>query len=355
MRRSLIATLLILCATALPATAEAAKRPVVGIGDNHPEAFQNTHMRKLPALKTARLVIPWDWYKSPYQIFRADSWIHSVKLAHKKPLVAFNRNWGRKGRKQVPRMKAYVKGFKQFRKRFPHVREFSAWNEPNAVEQPFARKPGKAATYFNALRRACRRCTIVAGDLKDGKTMGPYLRTYKKKVRGAKIWALHNYKDATRKRKFTAEFLRTVRGQRVADRDRRAAQPRRAQGSGEGRHPRLPARQVVAADQADLLLPVGLRSRQPLGLGVHRQERQAPAGVLRAAEGPAARSASANVDPRIEGERGRVHFVPLARSRSARGTLCSSWRAFRSTRVAERDEWNEIHTRAPPQCRSSSA
>ena len=110
-------------------------------------------------------------------------------------------------------MKAYVKGFKQFRKRFPHVREFSAWNEPNAVEQPFARKPGKAATYFNALRRACRKCTIVAGDLKDGKTMGPYLRTYKKKVRGAKIWALHNYKDATRKRKFTAEFLRTVRGQ----------------------------------------------------------------------------------------------------------------------------------------------
>jgi hypothetical protein len=213
MRRSLIATLLILCAAALPATAEAAKRPAVGIGDNHPEAFQNTHMRKLPALKTARLVIPWDWYKSPYQIFRAESWIHSVELAHKKPLVAFNRNWGRKGRKQIPRMKAYVKGFKQFRKRFPHVREFSAWNEPNAVEQPFARKPGKAATYFNALRRACRRCTIIAGDVKDGKTMVPYLRKYKKKVRGAKIWAVHNYKDATRKRGGTADFLRTVRGQ----------------------------------------------------------------------------------------------------------------------------------------------
>jgi polysaccharide biosynthesis protein PslG len=213
MRRFLIATLLILCTAAVPATANAAKRPAVGIGDNHAHAFQNAHMRKLPGLKTARLVIPWDWYRSPYQTFVADSWINSVKQAKKRPLVTFNRNWGRKGRRQIPRMKAYVKGFKQFRKRFPHVREFSPWNEPNAVEQPFYRKPAKAARYFNALRRACRKCTIIAGDLKDGKTMGPYLRTYKSKVRGARIWALHNYKDATRKRPFTAEFLRAVRGQ----------------------------------------------------------------------------------------------------------------------------------------------
>jgi len=211
MRRFLIATLLILCA--LPATANAAKRPVVGIGDNHPESFQNAHMRKLPALKTARLVIPWDWYRSAYQTFRAESWMHSVQLAHKRPLVTFNRNWGRKGRRHIPSLKAYVKGFKQFRKRFPKVREFSPWNEPNAVEQPFYRKPAKAARYFNALRRACRKCTIIAGDVKDGKTMVPYLRTYKKKVRGAKIWAVHNYKDATRKRGGTADFLRTVRGQ----------------------------------------------------------------------------------------------------------------------------------------------
>jgi hypothetical protein len=212
MRRFVIATVLILAVVAVPATAEAAKRPTVGIGDNHPEAYQNAHLRKLKALKTARLVIPWDWYRSPYQIFRADTWMASVKRAHLRPLVAFNRNWGHKGRRQIPRMKAYRKGFKEFRKRFPHVREFSAWNEPNAVEQPFYRKPGKAAKYFNALRRACRRCTIVAGDVKDGKTMVPYLRTYKKKVKRAKIWALHNYKDATRKRGGTAVFLRTVRG-----------------------------------------------------------------------------------------------------------------------------------------------
>jgi polysaccharide biosynthesis protein PslG len=212
MRRfSVIATLLILCA--LPATASAAKRPVVGIGDNNPNVFHEQSMRKLKGLKTARVVLPWDWYKTPYQRFVASSWISSVKRVHMRPLVTFNRNWGRKGRRQIPKMKAYLRGFKEFRKLYPHVREFSPWNEPNAVEQPFYRKPAKAARYFNALRRACRKCTIIAGDVKDGITMGPYLRTYKKKVRGAKVWALHNYKDATRKRAFTAEFLRTVRGQ----------------------------------------------------------------------------------------------------------------------------------------------
>ena len=209
MRRFLVATLLILCA--LPATADAARRPVVGIGDNHPEVFQDANMRKLP-LATARLVIPWDWYKDDFQIFRANNWLTAVRQAHMKPLVAFNRNWGRKGRRQVPSVKAYVRGFREFRQRWPHVREFSAWNEPNAVEQPLYRKPAKAARFFNALRRACRRCTIIAGDVKDGSTMVPYLRAYKKRVRGAKIWALHNYKDATRKRGGTADFLHAVRG-----------------------------------------------------------------------------------------------------------------------------------------------
>ena len=63
-----------------------------------PEAFQNTHMRKLPALKTARLVIRGTGTGARTRSSGPTPWIHSVKLAHKKPLVAFNRNWGRKGR-----------------------------------------------------------------------------------------------------------------------------------------------------------------------------------------------------------------------------------------------------------------
>jgi hypothetical protein len=209
MRRFLLVSLLILFA--VPATANAARRPVVGIGDNHAEAFQDKKMHRLP-LKTARVVVPWNWNADDFQRYRVDVWMAATRAAHMKPLVAFNRNWNRKGRRHIPSVKKYVRSFKAFRHRYPHVREFSPWNEPNAVEQPFYRKPGKAARYFNAMRRACKRCTVIAGDLKDGVTMGPYLRTYKKNVRGAKVWALHNYKDATRKRPFTREFLRTVRG-----------------------------------------------------------------------------------------------------------------------------------------------
>jgi polysaccharide biosynthesis protein PslG len=211
MRRFLVLSLSALTLLAIAAPANAARRPVVGIGDNHAESFKDAKMRKLP-LTTARLVIPWDWYKDGFQRYRVELWVETVRAEHMKPLITFNRNYGRNGRKQIPSVKAYLKGFKALRKQYPHLREFSPWNEPNAKEQPFFNKPGKAARYFNALRKACKRCTILAGDVKDGITMVPWLNKYKKKVRGAKVWALHNYKDATVKRPFTRDFLRTVRG-----------------------------------------------------------------------------------------------------------------------------------------------
>jgi hypothetical protein len=211
MRRAFLALASLLILLSLAAPANAARRPSVGIGDNHAESFQDKHMRKLP-LTTARLVIPWNWYKDEFTAWRTELWVTTVRAEHMRPLVTFNRNWGRKGRRGIPSVKAYLKGFREFRKRYPHVRDFSPWNEPNAKEQPFYRKPGKAARYFNAMRRACRRCTVLAGDVKDGSVMLPWLKTYKRKIRGAKVWALHNYKDATRKRGGTAAFLRAVRG-----------------------------------------------------------------------------------------------------------------------------------------------
>ena len=129
-----------------------------------------------------------------------------------RPLITFTRNWRRSGRRYIPSLKRYVESFRLLRERYPHVREFSPWNEPNAVEQPFYRKPGRAALYFNAMRKECPRCTVLAGDVKDGSSMLPWLSVYKRYVRGAKVWALHNYKDATRARGGTAEFLRAVRG-----------------------------------------------------------------------------------------------------------------------------------------------
>jgi polysaccharide biosynthesis protein PslG len=167
-------------------------------------------MHKL-RLKTARLAVAWDWYKDPYTLSTTDAWIAAVRAAHMNPLVAFNRHWRRHG-KRAPSLKAYKKSFKLFRQRYPDVREFSAWNEPNAKEQPFYRKPALAARYFNAMRSACRRCTVIAGDVNDGKNMVSWVNAYRRKVRGAKIWALHNYKDTTAYRGTTRVFLNLVRG-----------------------------------------------------------------------------------------------------------------------------------------------
>jgi hypothetical protein len=195
----------------LPAPAAAAARPVVGIGDQNSTSYQDPAMHKLP-LKTARLALAWDWYKDQYTLTLTDQWIAAVRAAKMRPLITFNRNWRRNGNRHVPSLKSYKHSFRLLRERYPHVREFSPWNEPNAKEQPLYRKPGLAARYFNAMRSACKRCTVLAGDVNDGKDMVPWLKAYKRKVRHAKVWALHNYKDSTRSRGTTKVFLRAVRG-----------------------------------------------------------------------------------------------------------------------------------------------
>jgi hypothetical protein len=209
MRLARVLTFLLVCALLVPAAASA--RPLVGIGDHDAASFQDPSMRKL-GLKTARLTLVWDWYKDPGVVAGTDAWVAAVKEARMRPLITFTRNWRRSGRRYIPSLKRYVHSFRLLRERYPHVREFSPWNEPNAIEQPFYRKPGRAALYFNAMRKECRQCTVLAGELKDGTSMLPWLSVYKRYVRGAKVWALHNYKDATRARGGTAEFLRAVRG-----------------------------------------------------------------------------------------------------------------------------------------------
>jgi hypothetical protein len=203
--------LAVLVCLALPATASA--KPLVGIGDNTPASYADPAMLKLKKLKLARLVITWDWYKNPYDRYIASTWLRAVKKAHMRPMITFTRKWDRKGKRKIPSVKAYKTSFKKFRKKYPRVRDFSPWNEPNAPEQPFTRKPGAAAKLYNAMRSACRKCTITAGDVYDNKNMVSWTRAYQRKIKGRpKAWAFHNYKDATRKRGTTGQFLAITRG-----------------------------------------------------------------------------------------------------------------------------------------------
>jgi hypothetical protein len=213
MRRTLILPILLACVLVAPATAGA--RPTYGMGDQNPLSYVDPKLKALKKVKTARLALSWDWYKTWSARSQTDNWMGTVKAAHLRPLISFNRSWSSSsGRRKIPSLRQYKKSFKRFRQAYPYVRDFTAWNEPNAPEQPFYKKPAKAAKYFNALRSACKKCTIVAADINDSKNMVRWLRTYKRHVRKVKVWGLHNYKDTSSRhtRGTTRLFVRMVRG-----------------------------------------------------------------------------------------------------------------------------------------------
>ena len=193
--------------------APAAAKPIVGVGDQSPSMFTDPHFRTL-GVKDSRLVLAWDWYKHPNMIASTDAWMVAARAAGVRPLVAFNVNWSTKhGNRKPPSLFEYRKSFRLVRERYPWVRDFSAWNEANHTAQPTAKNPHLAARYFNAMRGDCRSCTIVAADVLDTSDMIAWVKTFKKYARGARIWGIHNYKDANDATNTTRQLLRAVKGQ----------------------------------------------------------------------------------------------------------------------------------------------
>jgi hypothetical protein len=208
MIRQLSLTLLVLLVLAAPAAA----RPVVGIGDQHPHMFSDPDFVRL-GVTNSRFQLAWDWYRDPAAIAETDAWIAAARTAGVKPMVAFNRTWRSGGERKLPSLTLYKKSFRLFRARYPDVREFSAWNEANHSLQPTSRKPRAAALYFNAMRRGCPSCTIVAADVLDSNDMLGWIKTFKRYAPKARIWGVHNYKDANDGTNSTKALLKAVRGQ----------------------------------------------------------------------------------------------------------------------------------------------
>ncbi len=98
----------------------------------------------------------------------------------------------------VPTTAQYTAAIKAFLHDVPQVKTYTAWNEPDWIYRPrLARNPALAASYFNALARWCKHCTIVAGDVYlPTPQLAPWLRSYARHL-GARprAWALHNYYD----------------------------------------------------------------------------------------------------------------------------------------------------------------
>ena len=213
--RPVMLRLLVLAAAllALAPAPTAQARDILGLGDQQPATFDDPAFEWLK-IKTARLVIPWDVQNIPHERERTRLWLREARKDRVQPVIAFGRAWSRRGHRILPSGKQYRRAFRRFRRAYPRVRVFIAWNEGNHPKQPTWRHPRAAARYFNTIRRECRKCTVVAGEVVDTPGMTRWLERYKAALRfRPQVWGLHNYKDAFERRfATTRQFLKITRG-----------------------------------------------------------------------------------------------------------------------------------------------
>ncbi|MBA2504691.1 MAG: hypothetical protein H0V29_01965 [Thermoleophilaceae bacterium] len=199
----------------LPATSSAA---IVGLGDQNASTFSDPLFKNLGVNKT-RLITPYNAAQDKDQKAAVDQWMAAAR--GKQVMVAFNpkRTMRCPARPcSAPSAKQYAKAFKAFRKAYPKVKIYQPWNESNSKTQPTSGKRGakKVAGYYDVIKKACKRCTVVGADIQDignftgyVKDVNRFIKTKKK----PKLWGFHNYTDTNRfSTKNTKKFVRAVKG-----------------------------------------------------------------------------------------------------------------------------------------------
>jgi len=182
----------------------------VGIGDEQPTMFTNP---AFVALHTtiARYVTPYDVVTNRHHndLPRLRAWLAAAKREHIQPLVAFYHSDRTPTR--MPSLATYTADVRRFVKEFPQVTLLQPWNEvnrgyvnehgPGSYASPSAKQ---SAEYYLALKRVCRKCTIVGLDVLDSTDVRAtidYIDEFKRDVGSSNlpsIWGLHNYSDTNR-------------------------------------------------------------------------------------------------------------------------------------------------------------
>jgi hypothetical protein len=198
----------------------------VGIGDEQPAMFSNPAFGALHT-KIARYVTPYDvaTNHSRNDLPRLKAWLKAAARRHIQPLIAFYHS--DRTPKRMPSVKTYTADVRRFLREFPHVTLLQPWNEanrgfvnehgPGTYQSPSARQ---SAQYYLALKKACRKCTVVGLDVLDSTNVAAtirYINAFKRDV-GRKsrpsIWGLHNYSDTNRFRSTgTRAVLKATTGQ----------------------------------------------------------------------------------------------------------------------------------------------
>jgi hypothetical protein len=197
-----------------PAGVAAMARLGIGIADQKPSMFTDPRFTAL-GVRQARLVIPWDVLTVGWQRQELDAWMAAATLAGVRPLLTFGHSRKPGLRRSLPTAQQLRTQFLRLRARFPGVRDWATWNEPNHCGEPLCHKPALAARYFDTLRHACPRCTVLAAEVLDMPNMTSWVRAFRRAARvEPRYWGLHNYIDANRFRTSgTRELLAATRGQ----------------------------------------------------------------------------------------------------------------------------------------------
>jgi hypothetical protein len=190
------AALAVLLALVLAAPAAAAFE-VGGLSDQHPQSLADPRLRSELSMTAARLVVRWD--AALVDPGPVDTWLKAARAHHLRPLVVFNRTPETRCPSQpcvLPTVAEFTRAFKAFRAHWPFVTEFGPWNEANVRSQPTASDPRRAAEFYDAMRAACRGCTVLGAELLDSTDAPAYLRAMKRFITDEpEVWGIHNYED----------------------------------------------------------------------------------------------------------------------------------------------------------------
>lgn len=214
MRRALLILVVLASLLAAVPSADAAKRPIVGIGDQKADMFEDKRLAWLK-IRHARLVVPWyvaGGRKNRLERSYVDAWLRAARNARVQPVVVFGHGFFGRMRTYLPKAREFRTAARKFRRRYPWVKTYIAWNEANHCSQPTCRRPERAAQYYDALRSVCPRCTVVAPAVLDQPNMVKWLTRFRRAARHTpKTYALHNYLDVNRLRsRGTRRLLRAI-------------------------------------------------------------------------------------------------------------------------------------------------
>lgn len=182
----------------------------LGIADQKPGTFHDERLTDL-GVRHARLSVPWDAMRYRWQQRELDVWMNAARAASVSPLVTFGRS--RTRRFSLPKASVYRREVLRFRRRYPMVREYSPWNEPNIASRRRNSNPERIASYYRVLRRMCPRCTVLGADVVDTSSLDRWMRAYLRefpRARRPRFWGLHNYVDVNSSSSWGTRVMRRL-------------------------------------------------------------------------------------------------------------------------------------------------